>query len=458
MRPLEIVLIVATLPILFFPYKRYANFGRMLALVLAILLILHIVIEAARWQMIPLYLVAIIWISLAMLGLGLTTWGNRISVGAGVVAILLALGLGLLLPIVQPAPLSGEYAVGTATYHLMTGRPEIFSAEPDDTRQLMLQVWYPAIVTNQPKADYLPNINIGAPAIAKIFSLPFFLLNHVNLIQPNARVEPPVAPNEGGYPLLFFSHGRSGTRVQNTQLVEELASHGYIVAALDHTYGAGYTVFPNGTSILYDHSIFGDDSPEQAGRVVTEWVRDFQFALNTFEAIEPDSGQLLANAINFDQIGIFGHSTGGGAAYEFCFRDDRCKAALGLDPWVVPTSTDAVTQGLPRPAMVIKQDRPLGEISDARLNLLFAQTNQPTYYLQITDARHYDFTDFKRLSPALSWINQTGTIDGERMRLVLNEYTRAFFDHHLRGWQGAILFAESAEFPEVTLREVISNQ
>ena len=457
MRPLEIVLILATLGCLFIPYLKMATFGRIAAIGLAAIMLAQLIQEAGRWQMLPVYSVAAIWIALAIAGIGLPLWIGRIGIAGGVLMLVAGFGLGTLLPVLQAPPTTGNFAVGTATYHLVQNdRPEIFSDDPNDLRQLMLQVWYPAVESDAPVSPYIPDISVGGPAIAGVFGLPSFILNHVNLVQPNARVMPPLAGSaesaeaETTFPLLLFSHGRSGTRIQNTQQVEELVSHGYIVAAVDHAYGAGYTVYPDGRSIPYDQGIFGDDSPEQAGLVVDEWVKDFQYAIDSLFVFNNSPDHLLSNSINFSQIGAFGHSTGGGAAYEFCFRDERCGAALGLDPWLVPTSDEVVETGMNKPIMSMKQDQPLGELSDARLKTMFENTGAPSYYIEVAGTRHYDFTDFKRLSPALGWVGLTGSIEGTQIRDITNAYTRAFFDFHLRGWQGAILFADSAEFPEVT--------
>lgn len=452
MRPLEILLLVLTLGCLLVPYRKQIAFGRIAAFMLAAVLIAHILIETARWQMFPIYLVGVVWIALALIGLELPKLLARVT-GAGALGLIaLATALSILLPILAPPPTTGQYAVGTATYHLVQhDRPEIHSADTGDVRQLMLQVWYPAQESDAPKAAYMPDLRVGGPAISRIFGLPPFTLNHVNLIEPNAQEAAPLALDAAPFPLLLFSHGRSGTRIQNTQMVEELVSHGYVVAAVDHAYGAGYTVYPDGRTIPYDQGIFGDDSPEQAGLVVNEWVMDFQFVIEQLAAFNADENHLLGNGINLNQLGAFGHSTGGGAAIEFCYRDERCGAALGLDPWLVPTSTEAVEAGLQRPIMVMKQDRPLSELSDARLDTLLDRTQAEGYYIEVEDSRHYDFTDFKRLSPALNWIGLTGGVDGDQMRNIMNEYGRTFFDFHLRGWQGAILFADSAEYPEVTL-------
>ena len=51
--------------------------------------------------------------------------------------------------------------------------------------------------------------------------------------------------------MLLFSHGFSGLRMQNTAQFEELASHGYVVASVDHTYDSVITIMPDSRAILH---------------------------------------------------------------------------------------------------------------------------------------------------------------------------------------------------------------
>jgi hypothetical protein len=55
--------------------------------------------------------------------------------------------------------------------------------------------------------------------------------------------------------VLLFSYGWGGFRAQNTHQVKELASHGYIFAALAHTYDAAAAVFPDGRVALHTTAI-----------------------------------------------------------------------------------------------------------------------------------------------------------------------------------------------------------
>ncbi|HFC12997.1 MAG TPA: hypothetical protein ENJ56_09165 [Anaerolineae bacterium] len=126
---------------------------------------------------------------------------------------------------------------------------------------------------------------------------------------------------------------------------------------------------------------------------------------------------------------------------------------LGYDPWLIPTSDQTIDNGLNKPLMVIKQNQPLGPVSDARLERMIDNSTAEKYIIRVADTRHFDFTDFKHLSPKLNWFGLTGTIEAKKVRQIMNSYSLAFFDYHLRGWQGALLFADSAEFPEVNFEK-----
>ena len=65
-----------------------------------------------------------------------------------------------------PKP-TGSFDIGTITYHLIdTQRHERHSQNPNDYRELMLQVWYPARVTaprqahDEEKTLYIPSVEL----------------------------------------------------------------------------------------------------------------------------------------------------------------------------------------------------------------------------------------------------------------------------------------------------------
>jgi predicted dienelactone hydrolase len=188
---------------------------------------------------------------------------NRLAAGLAIGLGALALVISAALPIVSPVfrfprP-SGPYAIGTLTYHWVdAARPEVFTADPNDHRELMVQVWYPAQADpSAPRAPYVQDAGALAPGLARenaerlgfTVPVPSFTFTHLKYITTNAIPSAPLARDESSYPVLIFMEGLNGLRQMNTFQVEELVSHGYIVAAIDQPYAAAEVVFPNGRQI-----------------------------------------------------------------------------------------------------------------------------------------------------------------------------------------------------------------
>ncbi|MGZ8410884.1 MAG: alpha/beta hydrolase [Hyphomicrobium sp.] len=145
-------------------------------------------------------------------------------------------------------------------------RPEVFTADPNVRRALMVQIWYPAGKNpSAPRAPYVQDADALAPALAGLLNFPEFAFQHLKYVTANAIPSAPVSDDEPSYPVLIFLEGTLGFRQMNTFQVEELASHGYVVAAIDHPYMAAAVVFPDGraaaglprhqTKVLIDQSL-----------------------------------------------------------------------------------------------------------------------------------------------------------------------------------------------------------
>jgi dienelactone hydrolase len=254
------------------------------------------------------------------------------------------------------------------------------------------------------------------------------------------------------YPLLLFSHGYHGFRTQSTFLMQELASHGYVVVAVEHPYAAMITVFPDGS--IAEHN--PDTLPsgvtqavyDQAARkLADQWAGDLSFVL---DSLENPSGPFagLAGRLDYGRIGALGHSTGGGSAIEFCSRDVRCKAVLGLDAWLVPVSLPVIEQGLEQPVFLI-----YSELWPTAENLSLAQSlrdrSPQNGQITILGTDHYDFTDMPLLSPLAPQLGLKGPLDGTRTLQIINAYSIAFFDQVLRNQVSPLLQEPVQEYPEV---------
>jgi hypothetical protein len=122
-------------------------------------------------------------------------------------------------------------------------------------------------------------------------------------------------------------------------LLEDLASHGWVVAALDPPYNARAVRFPDGR-------VLGRLTPEERGwprpksaedevrfyrERVAHWARDVSFVIDQLAALDAGNGP-LAKRLDLERgVGVFGHSRGGQAAGAVRLLDKRVRAGINID-------------------------------------------------------------------------------------------------------------------------------
>ena len=444
----------------FLPHRTWLNWVVLTAVPLTLL---HLLLEGYRWQMIPAYSL-VIWLSVGAIGRLLANgrWQSQqgwqrgwqiASMLIGLTIFIIAAALPSLLPVPQPLPPSGPHAIGTYNlYRLDSDRREIYSDDPNAQRELLIQVWYPTDLNPAAKqAPYMENSDIFGPALADFFNLPSFLFDHLNLAQTVASANVPLATGDEAYPLILFSHGLNGFRGQNTTVVQELVSHGYVVATVDHTYGNVVSVFPDGRSIFRSPDLFTEEgNPPHTGQTLVQvWAQDLAFVLDELTGLNQDTGGEWNGRLDLSRVGVFGHSTGGGATATFCQQDMRCTAGLGLDSWLVPAPDDIETKPPLQPFMLINTPTWIGEANAARGQRIFAALPNQATLITIAGADHYDFSDLPLFSPLTHQLGLTGTIDGTLMTEILNRYILAFFDSTLRGQASELLMASPYDEVEI---------
>jgi acetyl esterase/lipase len=427
-----------------------------------VVFLVQLILEKFRWQMVPIY-AGILLISLnVVLRWRAPRIEQRTSILRGVLG-LLALLLILLPSIVFPVPRlrqpSGDFNVGTQIVYIRDSlREEIYTEDPSDVRELNVQIWYPAAEGSEGDlAPYMANLDLAGPAFARFLGLPSFVLNHVNLVKTHSIQDAPVAPAGGPYPVLIFSHGWGGTRTQSTFLMEELASQGYVVAAIDHPYGALVTVYPDGRVVEQKEDILSDQLADgafdrSAKGLVSGWSADTQFVLNWLEAANSqESGDLLSGHLDLDRVGFLGHSTGGGNAVQSCWAESRCDVGFAMDAWLEPVSDAVIESHINQPFMFLWSEE-WGSDEDENMGLfdgVFGGLSGGGYSLEIAGTRHYDFSDLPLLSPLSPWFGLKGPIDGRRVLDIISRYAVAFFDSQLKGEGSELLAGPSTEYPEV---------
>jgi predicted dienelactone hydrolase len=414
--------------------------------------LVHFSVEGYRWQMLPLYLLNSI---LAISNLTKITSEHDWKPSASyLTAILVALAVVLpaLLPVPRIPTPSGPYPVGTTIIELSDpARAELYSGR-DEPRRFMVQVWYPAEISEEDqRAPWMANAEIYAPAIATYIDLPSFFLDHLELVDIPAYQDALVATSEDGFPVVLFSHGWNGFNAQNTGQALELASRGFVVIGLQHTYGAVVTVFPdrmiapNNPRALPEDA--NDPNYEIVARVlVNQWARDMSFLLDQLEGWIEAEGNPFAGTLDLNRVGVYGHSTGGGAAIQFCGTDMRCKAVLGMDPFMRPVSAEVIQDGVSQPSFFMFSQG-WADIIDSKnntlFNLFFPNVSDSRGVISIDGTRHFDFSDLPLLSPIAPQLGLKGPLNGARVTEIVNAYLLEFFDGTLNGKSSGLLEGES---------------
>ena len=465
MRPLEFLTPIILAIYLLWPLtgkKRSPAVGLLPAFALVVIAT-HAQVEGMRWQMVPLYAFSALMMLISIPAFLKT----QIETAPAVRPLRVILSLSLLavstaLPILLPVPVipapSGPYQVGTRIYELTDeSRKELYSGK-DEARRFQIQIWYPAdIQSTDERAQWMARADIYAPAISKdILELPIYFLDHLALANVPAYKESTVSPTNEGYPVILFSHGWNGFNAQNTGQALELASHGYVVVGIQHTYGAVVTVFNDGTVARNNPNALPSGVPDDEYKIAAniladQWAGDLGYALDFLEAQNEDTNSPFAQSLDFSRIGVYGHSTGGGAAIQFCGIDERCKALLGQDPFMRPVSNAVLENGLSQPSFhMFSQewvDR-VGSENNTLFDAFYSSSAETLGAVYIEGTGHYDFADLPLLSPLAPQLGLKGPINGKQVTMIVNDYLLSFFDTTLKG-AGSELFKNSSPYSEV---------
>lgn len=236
---------------------------------------------------------------------------------------------GIIMVSVQGKP-TGPFGVGTMSYHLIDkSREESRSKDSSHRfRELMVQVWYPAETTGLQEPQPYVSDRLAAFIEKKSTEKKswFFGSGYIGVgVNTHSYRNAPISCKQNKYAVLVFSPGYGCPCHTYTSLLEELASHGFVVFGVNHTYTSDPVEFPDGRIIELHPEAFLQD--EAAIR-----FHDLQFVLDEIQRIdEHDTHEILTHHLDMDHIGIFGHSMGATVALELGQKDVRCKAVIALD-------------------------------------------------------------------------------------------------------------------------------
>ncbi len=368
-----------------------------------------------RWRLITLLL--LIWAILGAVTLirgrkdeKKYKWGR--SVRKAIVRVLLifiALIPAFVFPKYELVPTTGKHKVATTLYtYRDKNRIETYT-DKGETRKLNVQFWYPEDI-------------------------------------------------DGKYPLIVFSHGSFGVRTSNESLYNELASHGYVVASIDHTYQALFTTDVDGNTTRIDMGFVKEVSAEdahnhkkQSYELYQKWMGirkgDINFTIDYIkEEAEKNTSDRVYKLMDEDKIGIMGHSLGGSAVLGVGRNRQDVSAVIALEsPFMddikgVDKNEFVFTDKIyPVPVLNVYSDSAWSHLSDwaqYRENYeLLSNTMANAFSAHIKGVGHLSLTDLSLTSPLLTrFLNQKRSEkSAEDCLKTINKLTLEFFNCYLKG-------------------------
>jgi predicted dienelactone hydrolase len=341
-----------------------------------------------------------------------------------------------------PEP-SGPSPVGTTSLHLTdTSRPDPWAAGAA-ARELMVSVWYPATPGSGRRAPYMTAAESGLLlAHAGVTSV---RPGALSTVRTHAVSDAPPAGQPRSLPLVVLSPGFIHPRSVLTALAEDLASHGYAVAGIDHTYESVATAFPDGRVA----TCLAREAPRRnrGEKVVAGRAADAGFVLGQLTSGYPawPGGEL----IDPSRIAMAGHSIGGAAAIATMLADSRFQAGIDMDG---ATHAPISAGGLSRPFLFLGKQAnytPGGAGAVTTWERDWKHLTGWKRWLVVAGAVHASFTDLALLAYQIG-VDVEAELSGARSLDITRAYVRAFFDLHLRGRPQSLLDQPSTRYPEVT--------
>ena len=503
MRIFEIILTVVNLLTLLLSFKRQAKtlWLGITGVNLAVLL-LHGLSEGFRYQMTFAYLLVVYAAVMAVYTLAASGNFFKVSIPKALKAVVISLACILLaltsfvayaLPVFMLPKPTGDYAIGIQYVALVDDkRNDPFLDQLTQKRKLMVKIYYPA----KPEAEKTFSSYFHSPEFIRAFmagyNLPAFMFEHLNLVKTHSKDALEVSDAQPNYPVVLFSHGAGTSMEVATSQSEDLASHGYIVVAIDHTYVSWASAFPDHVVTAHEATT-NFDTPEPADPITQIMADDAIFVIDQLgEMNEGGIVPAFKGKLNLNEIGVIGHSVGGAVAYNLASNDSRIKAAINLDgvvfitpknpkamaPFLMLANDQYHVQAIEKRESLIEKFAPTLEGQQTMLDIYGGKEGYDKAYNQaqqnitglanllktsgnlytIDGSDHMKFTDIG-LFIGSRWlrelVNIRGQTDPARCLEITEALTLAFFDHHLKGKNTEVLQSLLITYPE--LRKVNLN-
>ncbi len=337
---------------------------------------------------------------------------RTIRTGTMVTLLMFAATLpAIVFPEYEPVPATGEYRVATVTRTYVDPSRRGVVTDDGRSRRLTVQFWFPDV-------------------------------HHDDAASSHA--------------LLVYSHGGAGLRTANASLFAELASHGKVVASIDHTHHSLYTTDTAGQTTWIDRTFWRELNQEDARedrqgslRFYRRWLEvridDLDFVIDHVlrEAASTERATPYA-LVDGRRIGVMGHSLGGSAALGIGRTRDDISAVVALESPLL-WDIEGVEAGefvwnqnrYPVPMLHIYSDRSWGSLGEwpqyAANHALLQETDPTVVSMHLAGVGHFGLTDLALTSPLMTRLldGWRSTRDRRSALEAVNEVTLEFVETHL---------------------------
>ncbi|WP_158522746.1 alpha/beta hydrolase family protein [Geofilum rhodophaeum] len=370
-----------------------------------------------------------------------------------------------------PAP-TGRYKIATTKLFLVDStRKETFvlGGKP---RELYVKLWYPVASAEAANYDHFLG-DFPSEVISGIFhdvGLDRELVGQVQKTITHSYSGAHTLYAEEAFPVVIFNPGfYFGMADFYTSIVENLASHGFVVCTLNHPFEQPYVEQTIRKSarlkrkkaqlaylqlfLIEKFKRFDLETEEQVeaatrynlrklkrfDRVIRRWTLDNEVLIDYLKAVggQADAPGILSQ-IDPQRLGVFGHSMGGAVAGQVSLQNpDRVKAGANLDCFQFG---DLIDHPLEQPFMLMESEH--YHLWNLGNSVVYSQVSAPFHKLTIKGARHFAFSDVSMLDliEEKDKKKMIGDIDGAETLRLINAYLEDFFSHYLKDGAAVRIF------------------
>lgn len=277
-----------------------------------------------------------------------------------------------------------------------------------------MRIYYPSVKLQKEYPPYLSDtMHLYKEKIIHTYNISPEDLEYLDDIKDWAMPDAPIDAESSPFPVLFFSPGFLMAAQLYSSLIEEMASHGYVVVAINHTDACWPVMFPDGSSPAILPELANIFSNKERSCVQTfdmtqeTWIKDVAFVLSWLR------NQPLTNSLDFSHMGIFGHSFGGSTATQTARKYNDFKAMANLDGMLFGSNWDKPFE---TPSLFVVAEKQLTHKEALNVGLtieqcdnmlarcskkVFDQLKDNSFYVTIKNADHATFVDSKLIKSPL---------------------------------------------------------